>query len=204
MKIFCVGRNYAEHARELGNEVPTEPVIFMKPDTALLKGGGRFCLPAFSKNIQHEVELVLHISSGGKHLSSTQANECFDSIGIGLDLTARDLQAKLKASGLPWEKAKAFDGSAPVSREFIAKAEITDLSDIRFSLAKNGEVVQSGHTADLLFGFDQLIAHLSMYFRLEPGDLVFTGTPAGVGTLKAGDRLRCYISNREMLTLAVD
>lgn len=203
MKIFCIGRNYAEHARELGNVVPSEPVIFMKPESALLIGGGQFTLPPFSRDVQHEAELVLRIAKRGKYLSPADAEHIYDAIGIGIDITARDLQSKLKTAGLPWEKAKAFDQSAPVSSEFIPRDEFADLRDISFRLLNNDSVVQIGNTADLLFDFAHLLAHISIYFTLQPGDLVFTGTPEGVGPMRAADVLDAYIGERLMLKLQV-
>lgn len=204
MKIICIGRNYAEHASELGNAVPDEPVIFMKPDTALVEGNCRITLPTFSEDLQHEVELVLHVCKAGKDIAPSDAAAHFDAIGIGIDLTARDVQARLKAAGLPWEKAKAFDCSAPVSNEFIAKERFAHAGDIRFFLRKNGQLVQSGYSGDLIFGFTDLLACISKFFTLKPGDLIFTGTPAGVGKVAAGDVLTAYIGERQMLSVTFD
>lgn len=203
MKILCVGRNYAEHARELGNSVPDEPIIFLKPSTALLRGGGPLAYPAFTSDLHHEVELVLRIATWGKDIELAEAAGHYDAIGIGIDLTARDLQQALKTKGHPWEKAKAFDGSAPVSEQFLDLAKFDDLDNITFRLEINGKVVQSGNSADMLFGFDQLVSHISTFFTLEPGDLVFTGTPAGVGPVSVGDTLECFLADRAMLQLDI-
>lgn len=198
MKIFCIGRNYAEHARELGNAVPTEPLVFMKPPTALLKSPCDFYMPDFSDNVQHEIELVLRISKNGKQIAEKFAHKYYDHIGIGIDFTARDLQNKLKEKGSPWEIAKSFDGSAPIG-EFIPIADLPDLHNIAFSLTRNGQTVQTGNTGDLLFSFDVLVSYLSRYFTLQQGDLVYTGTPDGVAKVAIGDDLRGYINGREML-----
>lgn len=198
MKIFCIGRNYAEHVKELGNTIPTEPLIFMKPPTALLKSPCDFYIPDFSNNIHHEIELVLRISKNGKHIAQNFAHKYYDHIGIGIDFTARDLQNKLKEKGNPWEIAKGFDGSAPIG-EFIPIAELPNLNNIDFSMTRNGQIQQQGNTRNLIFSFDVLVSHISRYFTLQQGDLIYTGTPEGVSKVEAGDELRGYINGREML-----
>lgn len=198
MKIICIGRNYANHAREMNAPVPTEPVVFMKPDTALLKDNQPFYYPDFSKEIHHECELVIKISKAGKNIEPAFAHKYYEEIGIGIDFTARDIQAKCKEKSLPWEKAKAFDNSAPVGL-FLPKASFPDLNDIRFHLTINGNTVQSGSTKDLLFSFDTLIAHVSRYFTLKTGDLIYTGTPEGVGPVNIGDTLEAFIEDKSLL-----
>ncbi len=202
MKILCIGRNYAAHIQELKNEVPAEPVFFLKPDTALLRNNEAFYIPDFSKDMHHEVEVVLKISKRGKHISEKFATDYFNEIGIGIDFTARDLQSKLKEKGLPWEKAKAFDGSAPVSN-FVSKTEFADLNNLDFSLKVNGIPVQKGNTSLMLHNFSKIISELSKYFTLNQGDLIFTGTPEGVAAVKAGDRLQAYIGDKKMLDFEV-
>lgn len=204
MKILCIGRNYKAHADELGNELPDEPLFFMKPETALLEGGGSFLHPPFTEDLHFETELVLWIGRDGSCISEERAEEYIDGVGIGFDLTARDLQAQLKAKGHPWEKAKAFDHAAPVSRERIPISKIPDLSNFTFSCYKNGSIVQEGNTGDLIFSFKTLLAHLSQYITLRKGDLIFTGTPAGVGPLEPGDRLEAFIGRRSFLELSVE
>ena len=203
MKIICIGRNYAKHAKELGNAVPTEPVYFMKPDSALLPKKQPFFYPNFTKDLHYEVELVIKICKLGKNISEKFAGTYYNEIGLGIDFTARDIQLECKAKGLPWEKAKAFDCSAPLSREFIQKSEFKNLDDIAFSLEKNGEIVQKGNTQDMLFDFDHLICYLSQFMTLKIGDLIFTGTPAGVGPVKIGDRLIGYIEDKKMVDLNI-
>ncbi|HIA36289.1 MAG TPA: FAA hydrolase family protein [Flavobacteriales bacterium] len=202
MKIICVGRNYADHAKELKNPVPKEPVIFMKPDSAIIRNNQPFFIPKFSQNIHYEVELVLKIKKIGKNVSEKYANKYYDHIGIGIDFTARDLQSKLKEKGLPWEKAKGFDGSAPLGK-FISKTNIKDLTNINFHLDINKETVQKGNTKNMLFSFDAIIAHVSQYFALKIGDLIFTGTPAGVGSVNINDQLECYIEDEKLLSFRV-
>ena len=203
MKIICIGRNYAKHAKELGNTVPTEPVYFMKPDSALLPKKQPFFYPNFTKDLHYEVELVIKICKLGKNISKKFANTYYNEIGLGIDFTARDIQLECKAKGLPWEKAKAFDYSAPLSREFIQKSEFKNLNDIAFSLEKNGEIVQNGNSQDMLFDFDHLICYISQFMTLKIGDLIFTGTPAGVGPVKIGDQLIGYIEDKKMLNLNI-
>lgn len=203
MKIICVGRNYVDHARELGNQVPDEPVIFLKPETALIPKGHPFHYPAFTNDLHYEVELVVKISRNGKKLEERFAHKYYDSIGIGIDFTARDLQTQLKAKGLPWEKAKGWDYSAPLSKNFIAITDLKNPDNIEFGLKKNGKWVQQGHSADMLFNINQLIAHISKYFMLKMGDLIFTGTPVGVGSVEIGDELEAFIEGKSMLKLTV-
>lgn len=203
MKILAVGRNYVAHIQELNNEIPTEPVIFLKPDTALLRNNETFYLPSFSQDIHHEVELVLRICKEGKNIAPEFAHKYFDAIGLGIDFTARDLQAKAKEKGLPWEIAKAFNHSAPISTHFIPVNEFIDLKNINFHLEINGEIRQKGNTSLVLFDFSQIIYHLSKYFTLKVGDLIFTGTPAGVGAVKIGDRLKGFIEDKEMFDFEV-
>lgn len=202
MKIICIGRNYAEHAKEMNAAVPSEPVFFLKPDTAVIKDDQPFYYPDFSKEIHHEVELILKISKAGKNIEPEFAHKYYEEIGIGIDFTARDLQSKCKEKGLPWEKAKAFDGSAPVGK-FISKKEFSDLMNIGFHLDVNGKTVQKGNTKDLLFSFDAVIAYVSKFFTLKTGDLIYTGTPEGVGPVQIGDRLEAFIENRKLLSFEV-
>lgn len=196
MKIFCVGRNYSEHAKELGNNVPENPVIFLKPDTAILKNNLPFFMPDFSQNIQHEVELVIRINKLGKKIEERFAKNYYSEIGLGIDFTARDLQNDLKSKGLPWELAKAFDNSAPLG-DFVSLNKLSN--PINFSLKKNGETVQQGNSSEMIFGFDKIISFISQYFTLKIGDLIYTGTPAGVSEVKIGDKLEGYIEDQLML-----
>ena len=202
MKIICIGRNYAAHIEELKNEKPGQPVVFLKPDTALVKGGAPFYYPDFSTNIHHEVELVLKISKEGKYIQPQFAHRYFEEIGLGIDFTARDLQDQCKAKGLPWEIAKAFNGSAPIG-EFKPVAELGDLKNIDFHLEINGEVKQKGNTSLMLFDFATIISYVSQFFTLKKGDLVYTGTPAGVGPVQTGDQLIGFIGNEKMLHVEV-
>jgi len=201
MKIICIGRNYSEHAKELGNEVPEDPVIFMKPDTAVLKKGSDFYIPEFSDDVHYELEVVLKISKGGKYIRKEAASKHYEEIGLGIDFPARDLQSKLKNKGLPWELAKGFDGSAVLS-DFVSK-ENYDLQNLNFSLAKNQQVVQNGNTKDMIFSFDDIIAFASQYFTLRVGDLIFTGTPQGVGKVSENDFLEAYLEDDKMFGLKV-
>ena len=201
MKIIAIGRNYAEHIKELQNERPDEPVVFLKPDTALLKDNAPFYYPDFSKDIHHEVEILLKISKEGKNIDSKFAHKYYDEIGIGIDFTARDLQQKCKTKGLPWEIAKAFNGSAPVSG-FVSKAGY-NLADLNFSLLINGQPRQQGNTQLMLFDFDYIVAYVSRFFTLKTGDIIFTGTPQGVGPVQVGDRLEAFIEDQKMLSFEV-
>ncbi|MEZ4966765.1 MAG: fumarylacetoacetate hydrolase family protein [Saprospiraceae bacterium] len=201
MKIFCIGRNYVDHAKELNNPVPSEPLVFMKPPTALLVNNKHFYYPDFTKDLHYEGEIVLRVCKNGRSVEPEFASGYYDAVAFGIDFTARDLQDKLKSKGQPWEIAKGFDRSAPVSR-FIPLSELPN-EDIHFQLKRNGEVVQDGHTRDLIFSFDTLICHISKYFTLHKGDFIFTGTPAGVGPVQIGDLLEGYIEGREMLKCAI-
>ena len=202
MKIICIGRNYAEHAKELNNAIPTEPVFFMKPDTALLKDGEPFYYPDITKDLHHEIEIVIKINKVGKYIEEQFAYKYYDEIGLGIDFTARDLQAECKANGLPWEKAKSFDNSAPIGK-FISKDKLGDLSTIEFELKINGQSRQVGNTKDLLFSFDQIISYVSKYVTLKVGDLIYTGTPSGVGAVSIGDKLQGYIKDDLFLEFEV-
>ena len=202
MKIICIGRNYLKHARELEHDIPTEPVFFMKPDSSLLLDNRHFFIPEFSKEIHHEVELIVKINRLGKSIESKFANRYYEEIGLGVDFTARDLQRKLIEKGLPWEKAKAFD-SAAVLGEFIPKQELGDMGQIDFSLRKNGEVVQTGNSRDMIFNIDTIIEYVSQFVTLKIGDLIYTGTPAGVGPVNINDRLEGFIGERKMFDFLV-
>jgi 2-keto-4-pentenoate hydratase/2-oxohepta-3-ene-1,7-dioic acid hydratase in catechol pathway len=202
MKIICIGRNYAAHIEELKNEKPGQPVVFLKPDTALVKGGAPFYYPDFSTNIHHEVELVLKISKEGKYIQPQFAHRYFEEVGLGIDFTARDLQDQCKAKGLPWEIAKAFNGSAPIG-EFKSVVELGDLKNIDFHLEINGEIKQKGNTGLMLFDFATIISYVSQFFTLKKGDLIYTGTPAGVGPVQTGDQLVGFIGNEKMLHVEV-
>ena len=202
MKILCVGRNYVEHVRELNNQVPAEPVIFSKPDSALLLKNKPFFIPDFAEEFHHEVELVVRISRLGKNIAAQFAHRYYDEVALGVDFTARDLQAKLKSKGLPWEKSKAFDGSAVLSK-FISKDKFATMQDVNFRLDINGETRQQGNTNQMIFSIDELIAHESQYFTLKIGDFIYTGTPAGVGPVKIGDRLQGYLQDEMMFDFLV-
>lgn len=203
MKIFAVGRNYAEHIKELNNERPEEPVIFTKPDTALLRNNAPFYFPEFSQDIHYEVELVLRVGKEGKNIEEQFAEKYFDAIGIGIDFTARDLQQKAKEKGLPWAIAKGFNGSAPISERFIPVAQFKDVRDINFSLSVNGSIRQQGNTGLMIFSFEHIISYLSRFFTLRTGDLIFTGTPKGVGPVQIGDTLSAFIENEKLLEFEV-
>ena len=198
MKIICIGRNYTEHARELNNPLPAEPVFFMKPDTSILKNNKPFFLPDFSNEIHHEVELVIKICKVGKSIAEKFAHRYYDEIGIGIDFTARDLQAKAKEKGLPWEIAKGFEGSAPLGK-FLSKKSFASLQNIHFHLDINEKTVQTGTSADMIFSFDRIVSYVSRFFPLKTGDLIYTGTPAGVGPVHTGDYLKAYIEDQCLL-----
>jgi 2-keto-4-pentenoate hydratase/2-oxohepta-3-ene-1,7-dioic acid hydratase in catechol pathway len=200
MKIICIGRNYAEHAKEMKADLPSEPVFFMKPDTALLKEND-FYLPDFTKELHHEIELVLKISKAGKHIAEEFAGKYYEEIGLGIDFTARDIQAKCKEKGLPWEKAKAFDNSAPIGK--FVKKESLELNNIKFALKVNGETRQSGNSSDLIFSFDKVISYVSQFISLKVGDLIYTGTPEGVGPVAIGDKLEGFMNDESFLTLNI-
>ena len=200
MKIICIGRNYAEHAKEMKAELPSEPVFFMKPETALLKEN-EFYLPDFTNDLHHEIELVLKICKAGKHIEEQFAHKYYDQIGLGIDFTARDIQTECKLKGLPWEKAKSFDNSAPIGK-FENKTKFI-LNNINFYLTINGDQKQLGNTSDLIFSFDQIISFVSKFVSLKVGDLIYTGTPSGVGPVKIGDKLEGFINGVSYLTLYI-
>ena len=202
MKIICVGRNYAEHAKELNNPVNEKPVIFMKPETATITGRLPFFIPDFSNDVHHEAEIVVRINKTGKNIEERFANRYYDDVTIGIDFTARDVQSELKSKGLPWELAKAFDGSAPFGK-FIPKEEAFVDGCIDFHLLKNGEMVQKGKTSDMIFSIDRVISFVSGFITLKKGDLIFTGTPKGVGPVQKGDSLEGFIGDRKLLDLKV-
>jgi 2-keto-4-pentenoate hydratase/2-oxohepta-3-ene-1,7-dioic acid hydratase in catechol pathway len=202
MKIICIGRNYANHAKEMNAPLPSSPMFFMKPDTALLPKRNPFYFPDFTKDLHYECELVVRINRVGKNIAQKYAHEYYEEIGLGIDFTARDLQSKCKEKGHPWEIAKAFDHSAPISEEFIPKSEL-DLQNLSFSLYKNDVLVQQGNSSDMLFNIDELIAHVSQFVTLKIGDLLFTGTPEGVGPVSINDNLTGYIGERKMFSLNI-
>lgn len=200
MKIICIGRNYAEHAKEMKAELPSEPVFFMKPDTALLRDE-EFYLPDFTSDLHHELELVLRISKAGKHIEEQFAHKYYDAVGLGIDFTARDLQAICKAKGLPWEKAKAFDNSAPIGG-FVPVSEL-NINAISFKLLVNEQVRQIGNSSDLIFSFDKIISYVSKFVSLRVGDLIYTGTPEGVAAVKPGDKLEGFMNDKKLLSLTI-
>ena len=202
MKIICIGRNYIDHIKELSNQKPKDPVVFLKPDSAVITKNQNFIIPSFSDDIHHEVELVVKINKVGKHIDNSFSNKYYDEIGLGIDFTARDIQNNLKERGHPWEKSKAFDNSCMVGK-FVNKNNLEDLSSIKFSLKKNNELVQSGCSSDMLWKIDELISYVSQYFTLKIGDLIFTGTPSGVSRVESGDILEGFISKDKMFTLKV-
>ena len=202
MKLICIGRNYAAHIDELNNERPTDPVGFIKPDSAILPKEQDFYIPEFSQNVHYEVEVLVKIKKVGKHIARQFAPNYYDEIGLGIDFTARDLQSKLKAKGLPWEKAKGFDGSALIGK-WIPKNTYENLDDLGFSLLKNGEIVQNGNTSLMLWKIDELIAYVSTYFMLKKGDILFTGTPSGVGRVERNDYLQGWIENEESFSVNI-
>ena len=203
MRIFAIGRNYVEHIQELNNEKPGEPVVFTKPDTAILRNNDPFYYPDFSKDIHYEVELVLRISKDGKNIEEKFAPKYFDGIGIGIDFTARDLQQTAKEKGLPWDIAKGFNGSAPLGGKFLPVQGFKDLKDINFKLEVDGQVRQLGNTRLMLFSFDYIISYLSKFFTIKKGDLIFTGTPKGVGPVTIGNKLSAYIENEKLLEFVI-
>jgi 2-keto-4-pentenoate hydratase/2-oxohepta-3-ene-1,7-dioic acid hydratase in catechol pathway len=202
MKIICIGRNYAEHAKELGNDIPDEPVIFMKPKSALLQSHTPFYYPEFSNELHYECELVLRVCKNGKYIQERHAGNYYNGITVGIDFTARDLQDELKKKGLPWEKAKAFDNSAAVGK-FIDITSAIDKKNINFSLYNNKELVQKGNSSQMIFSFDSIVSHISNYFSLNIGDLIFTGTPAGVGECVVGDQLEAFFEDQNLLNVEV-
>lgn len=203
MKIICVGRNYTEHISELKNQKPENPVLFLKPDTAPLLKGQPFFIPDFSQNVHYEVELLVKINKLGKHIQPKFAHTYYEEIGLGIDFTARDLQQNLKTKGLPWEIAKGFDGSALIGRKWLQKDSFPDVNQINFSLYKNNGLVQQGNTQQMLWKIDELIAYISKFFTLKIGDVIFTGTPAGVGKVAIGDILEGRIEEKEVFKLPI-
>ena len=202
MKLICIGRNYTDHINELANERPTEPVVFLKPDTAILLKSQPFFIPDFSNDVHHEVEILVKINKVGKYIDKKFAHKYYDEIGLGIDFTARDLQNELKSKGLPWEKAKAFDGAAVVGK-WLPKSSFVTLDDINFSLKKNDVVVQQGNTSQMLWKIDELIEYVSKYFTLKIGDIIFTGTPSGVAKVEPNDELIGYLENQEVFKLTI-
>lgn len=202
MKVICVGRNYTAHAKELNNPIPKKPVIFLKPDTALLKDNRDFYFPLFTKDIHYELEIIVRICKEGKYIDEKFASNYFDQVGLGIDFTARDIQQQHKEKGLPWELAKAFDASAPISK-LIDKNELPAIQDIHFRLEKNGQEVQSGHTANMIFSVEQLVTFASQYITLRKGDILFTGTPAGVGPITVGDHLIGYMEDKKLMDFRI-
>jgi len=202
MKIICIGRNYTKHIEELQNEKPTEPVIFLKPDSAILAKGQPFFIPPFSNDIHYEVEVLVKINKVGKYIDEKFAHKYYDEIGLGIDFTARDLQNKLKDKGLPWEKSKAFDGSAVIG-EFYPKDQLGDLLDLNFTLQKNEEIVQQGNSKFMLWKIDELIAYVSQFFTLKKGDIIFTGTPEGVGKVTENDVLIGTVCNQKAFEIKI-
>ncbi|WP_343488424.1 fumarylacetoacetate hydrolase family protein [Allomuricauda sp. d1] len=202
MKLICIGRNYAAHIDELNNERPEEPVVFIKPDSAVLPKEQDFYIPGFSNDVHYEVEVLVKIKKVGKHIAERYAHKYYDEVGLGIDFTARDLQSKLKEKGLPWEKAKGFDGAAVIGR-WVPKEKYPNLNQLRFELKKNGEVVQSGDTGLMLWKVDELIAYVSTFFMLKKGDVIFTGTPAGVGKVASNDYLSGTIEGEELFAITV-
>ena len=202
MKLICIGRNYAQHISELKSEKPSEPVVFLKPDTAILLKKQPFFIPYFSNKVHHEVEVLVKINRVGKYIDSKFAHKYYEQIGLGIDFTARDLQQELKGKGLPWEKSKAFDGSAVIGK-WVSKSNYENVNNIPFSLLKNNQIVQSSTTEDMLWGIDEIIAYVSQYFTLKIGDIIFTGTPSGVGKVQSNDSLKGYIGEEEFFSIKV-
>lgn len=202
MKIICIGRNYAEHIEELQNERPDEPVVFIKPDSAVLPKEQAFYIPEFSDEIHYELEVLVRIKKVGKHIAKKFAHNYYDEIGLGIDFTARDLQNRLKDKGLPWEKAKGFDGSAVIGK-WMPKGQFKDINNINFTLLKNGDPVQQGNTSLMLWKVDEIISYISKYFTLKKGDVIFTGTPAGVGKISVNDYLSGTLENEELLSVKI-
>lgn len=202
MKILCIGRNYRAHALEMNNPLPVKPVVFLKPDSAIIKNNKPFFIPEFSSNVHYEAELVLRICKVGRFISEKFAHRYYDAITLGVDMTARDLQAEQSKAGLPWEIAKGFDGSAPLGK-FIPKNELGEMNNISFTLLKNGEMVQEGSSSDLIFNFETLISYVSKFFTLKTGDLIFTGTPAGVGPVHPGDTLTGILEGRQVFEFKI-
>ncbi len=203
MKIICIGRNYVEHIQELNNEVPGEPVFFMKPDSSLLRNNNSFYIPDWTNEVHHEIELVIKINRLGKNIEERFAHRYYSEIGLGIDFTARDVQNSLKKKGLPWEKSKAFDQAAAISSTFLPVAQFPDPDSVGFKLNINGKLVQEGHSGLMIFGFKAIIAHVSKYMTLRIGDFIYTGTPAGVGPVKIGDHLEGYLEDKKLLDFMI-
>lgn len=202
MKLICIGRNYSDHIKELSNERPSDPVVFIKPDSAILPREQPFFIPEFTDDVHYEVEVLVKIKKVGKHVKEKFAHTYYDEIGLGIDFTARDLQSKLKEKGLPWEKAKGFDGAAVIGN-WVSKSRFGDLNNLNFSLLKNGKLVQQGNTSQMLWKIDELITYVSKYFTLKKGDIIFTGTPAGVGKISANDYLSGILEGEEIFSLKI-
>ena len=202
MKIICIGRNYAKHVEELQNETPSDPVIFIKPDSAILLHQHPFVIPEFSQEIQHEIEIIVKINKVGKHIDTKFAHKYYDEISVGIDFTARDVQNELKSKGLPWEKAKSFDGSAVIG-EFISKKQFNSLENLSFELKNNAKTVQKGNTSAMMWNIDQLISYISQYFTLKIGDIIFTGTPEGVAVVKTDDVLEGYLESNKLFSIKI-
>ena len=202
MKIICIGRNYIKHVEELNNSTPKEPLFFLKPDTAIQPKGHPFFIPHFTENIHYEVELVIKINKIGNHIEEKYAHKYYSQIGLGIDFTARDIQEECKKKGLPWEKAKGFDGSAQISKVFLNKSDLKT-TNIDFRLEKNGSTVQLGNSSDMIFSFEKIISYISKFYTLKIGDLIYTGTPSGVGRIEKNDILDGFIGNKKMLTVTI-
>ncbi|NIJ46506.1 2-keto-4-pentenoate hydratase/2-oxohepta-3-ene-1,7-dioic acid hydratase in catechol pathway [Wenyingzhuangia heitensis] len=204
MKIICIGMNYTEHIKEFDRDfIPTEPVVFLKPDSAVLPKKNPFVIPVFSNRVEYEIEVLVKINKVGKHIGERFAHKYYDEIGLGIDFTARDVQLELKKNGHPWEKAKGFDGSAIIGESFLPKEQFTDLNNINFRLEKNEEQVQVGNTKDMIFKIDEIIAYISTIYTLKKGDIIFTGTPSGVGPVAKGDVLRGYLEDEKLIDIKV-
>lgn len=202
MKIICVGRNYVDHAKELGNDIPDEPVIFMKPKSALLQTHTPFYYPEFSNELHYEVELVLRICKNGRYIPERQANKYYNALTVGIDFTARDIQNELKAKGLPWEKSKAFDGSAVIG-DFLPKSQFNSLENIIFELTNNNKIVQKGNTNEMLWKIDEIISYVSQFFTLKIGDIIFTGSPEGVAAVKPEDVLEGFLEGNKLFSIQI-
>lgn len=202
MKLICIGRNYAEHIRELSNEKPADPVVFIKPDSAVLPKEQDFYIPEFTQDVHYEVEVLVKIKKVGKHIDARFAHKYYDEVSLGIDFTARDLQSRLKEKGLPWEKAKGFDGAAVIG-QWVPKSRFEDINKLSFDLSLNGEMVQQGNTSDMLWGIDDLISYVSRFFTLKKGDILFTGTPAGVGRVSPNDYLSGRLEGTEMFRVKI-
>ncbi|MEN8929253.1 MAG: fumarylacetoacetate hydrolase family protein [Flavobacteriales bacterium] len=203
MKIICIGRNYSEHAKEMGSETPKEPMYFLKPDSAILPKKAPFYIPSFTSDLHFEIELLVKIHKVGKHIEERFSHSYYDKIGLGIDFTARDIQKECKSKGLPWEKAKGFDGSAVIGSKFIDKSEFDSVQGISFSLNKNGEQVQVGNSKDMIFNIDKIISYVSQFMTLKIGDIIYTGTPSGVGPVKIGDKLEGFLEGEKLIDLNI-